>query len=332
MTMWMTDIFLPPKHRSSESNFMTNVPVRIPHLCAAFIAGVVALGFLSPGAQAQDLKVRHAKGETSVPLKPRKVLAFDLASLDTLSALGVEVSGVPTARFPEYLTKYGSDKYEKVGTLFEPDYEAVNAAEPDLIIIGGRSSAKYTELAKIAPTIDMTVDPKDYVGNVKRNVQLLAQIFDKKAEAESHLAKLVRSIADLRQKASKAGKGLLVLTTGGKMSAYGPGSRFGHLHTEFGIVPAVEGLATTNHGQAVSAEFILKTNPDWLFVIDRDSATGQNGGATKKVLDNDLVAQVAAWKDNQVVYLDPSDWYLVGGGLTAMQASVDQITQAFAKK
>jgi iron complex transport system substrate-binding protein len=310
---------------------MMSISARLPHPLAAVLAGVLALGTLTTGAHAQDLKVQHAKGETTVPLKPKKVLAFDLASLDTLNALGIEVSGVPTARFPEYLAQYGSDKYEKIGTLFEPNYEAVNAAEPDLIIVGGRSSAKYEALAKIAPTIDMTVDPKDYVGSVKRNVQLLAKIFDKQAEADSHLARLEKSMSALRQEASKAGKGLLVLTTGGKMSAYGPGSRFGLLHTEFGIIPAVEGLATTNHGQAVNAEFILKTNPDWLFVIDRDAATGQGSGAAKKVLDNDLVAQTTAWKNKQVVYLDPVNWYLVGGGLTALQASVDQISKAIAK-
>jgi iron complex transport system substrate-binding protein len=307
-------------------------PILVPRPVAAVLTGVLALGLWAGGAQAQDVKVQHAKGETTVALNPKKVVAFDLASLDTLSALGVEVVGVPTARFPEYLSKYGSDKYEKVGTLFEPDYEAVNAAEPDLIIVGGRSSAKYDDLAKIAPTIDMTVDPKNYVASVKRNVQLLGSIFGKQVQAETRLAKLEQSVADLRQQASTSGKGLLVLTTGGKMSAYGPGSRFGLLHSEFGIVPAVEGLATTNHGQAVNAEFILKTNPDWLFVIDRDVATGQAGGAAKKVLDNELVAQTTAWKENQVVYLDPTNWYLIGGGLTAMQASVDQIAKAIARK
>ena len=311
---------------------MMNISACLPRPLAAVVAGALALGVPTPGVYAQDLKVQHAKGETAVPSKPKKVLAFDLASLDTLNALGIEVSGVPTARFPAYLAKYGSDQYEKIGTLFEPHYEAVNAAEPDLIIVGGRSSAKFETLAKIAPTIDLTVDPKDYVGSVKRNVQLLAKIFDRQTEADSQLARLDQSIALLRQEASKAGKGLLVLTTGGKMSAYGPGSRFGLLHTEFGIVPAVEGLATTNHGQAVSAEFILKTNPDWLFVIDRDAATGQGSGAARKVLENDLVAQTTAWKNNQVVYLDPVNWYLVGGGLTALQSSVDQITKAIAKK
>ena len=311
---------------------MMTFAARCPRPLAALVAGTLAIGSLTMTSQAQELKVQHSRGETTVPAKPKKVLALDMASLDTLNTLGVEVAGVPTARFPDYLAKYGSDKYQKVGTLFEPDYEAVNAAEPDLIIVGGRSSAKYADLAKIAPTIDLTVDPKDFMGSVKRNVQLLGRIFDKQAEADAQLAKLETSMAALRQETAKAGKGLLVLTTGGKMSAYGPGSRFGILHGEFGVVPAVEGLATTNHGQAVSAEFILKTNPNWLFVIDRDVVAGRGGdGAAKKVLDNELVAKTTTWTKGQVVYLDPVNWYLVGGGLTALQASVDQIAKAVAK-
>jgi iron complex transport system substrate-binding protein len=303
------------------------IATRCPRPLAAVIAGLLALGALT-GAQAQDLKVRHAKGETTVPANPTKVLVFDLASLDTLDTLGIAVSGVPTARLPDNLSKFSSGTYEKIGTLFEPDYETVNAAEPDLIIVGGRSSAKYADLAKIAPTIDMTIDPKNYLGSVKRNVHLLGRIFNKQAEAEASLDKLDAAVAGLRQQASKIGKGLLVLTTGGKMSAYGPGSRFGVLHTDFGIAPAVEDLATTNHGQAISSEFILKTDPDWLFVIDRDAATGRASDAAKRLLDNDLVAQTKAWKGSRVVYLDPVNWYLVGGGLAAMQQSVDQIARA----
>ncbi|WP_230533569.1 siderophore ABC transporter substrate-binding protein [Microvirga roseola] len=281
---------------------------------------------------AQDIKIQHAQGETAIPASPKKVLVFDLASLDTLDALGIEIAGVPTGRLPNFLSKYSADRYEKVGTLFEPDFEAVNSAEPDLIIVGGRSRVKYPELSKIAPTIDLSTDPNDYVASVIRNARLLGKVFGKESQAEALVTKLKGSIANLRQQAPKAGKGLLILTTGGKMSAYGPSSRFGVLHTGFGIQPAVENLTITNHGQAISSEFILKTNPDWLFVIDRDTAVGRNEGAAKRLLDNELVNQTKAWKSGQVVYLDPVNWYLVGGGLTAMQASVDQIAKAIGKK
>ncbi|MGO4835674.1 ABC transporter substrate-binding protein, partial [Rhizobiaceae sp. 2RAB30] len=150
-------------------------------------------------------------------------------------------------------------------------------------------------------------------------------------EAGAEIAALDAAITGVRKAADKAGKGLLVLTTGGKMSAYGPGSRFGVLHSEFGITPAREGLDTSNHGQAASFEFILETNPDWLFVIDRDAAIGREGEAAKQFLDNELVAQTTAWKTGQVVYLDPAGWYLIGGGITALRANADQIAKALRK-
>lgn len=83
--------------------------------------------------------------KTAVPASPAKVL-LDLGT-DNLGSPGVKVTGVPSGiSFPEYLKKYQGDEYAKIGTLFEPDYEAVNAAEPDLIIVAGRSAAKYGEL------------------------------------------------------------------------------------------------------------------------------------------------------------------------------------------
>ena len=49
-----------------------------------------------------------------------------------------------------------------------------------------------------------------------------------------------------------------------------------------------------NHGQPVMFEYIKKTNPDWLFVLDRSAAIGEEGKAAKDVLDNPLVAETTA--------------------------------------
>lgn len=130
---------------------------------------------------------------------------------------------------------------------------------------------------------------------------------------------------------SDAGRVLVILTTGGRMSAHGKGGRFNIIYDAFGMTPAADDLKIGTHGQAISHEFIMETNPDWLFVVDRDAAIGQEGQAAQQVLDNDLVAQTTAWKNNQVVYLDAANWYLVGAGLTAVQANVDQLTEAFSK-
>lgn len=280
-------------------------------------------------AGAQSLTVKHASGETALPAAPKKIAVYDLATLDTLDALGVPVAAVPRGNKPGHLAKYAGDEYAKVGTLFEPDYEALSALAPDLIIVGGRSRAKYADVAKLAPAIDLSLDATRPYDSAKEHVALLGKVFGKEAEAKALIEKLDAATAAVKAKAAGAGKGLLVLTVGNRMSAFGPGSRFGMLHAAFGIVPAVPDLKIGTHGQPANFEFIQKTNPDWLFVIDRDAALGKPGNAAK-MLDNELVGQTTAWKKKQVVYLDPANWYLIGGGVQALQASVDQIGKALA--
>lgn len=301
------------------------------HFSRLFGAAVVATALASV-AHAADVAVKHAQGETKIATNPEKVVVFDFATLDNLDRLGVKVIGVPgSIAYPEYLKKYDGADYEKVGTLFEPDYEAVNAAEPDLIIVGGRSAAKYGELAKIAPTIDLTVPAKEFISGSEANIEKLGQIFGKEAEAKAEVEKLNSELAALNEKTKGKGKGLMILTSGGKISAYGPGSRFGVLHDSFGIEPAAPDLSVGNHGQPVSSEFILETNPDWLFVLDRDAAIGREGTSAKQLLDNELVRQTNAWKNNQVVYLNGQNWYLVGGGFGALHSTIQQLSEAFDK-
>lgn len=294
----------------------------------------VLFAFLASQSTAADkstITVAHAQGETTLDGRPKKVFTFDLASLETLDAIGVEVAGVVNALIPAHLSKYKGEEYLKIGSLFEPDFEVINAAQPDLIIVAGRSSPKYKTLSQIAPTIDLTVTDDGVLASAFRNARTLGKIFGKEDDVEARIADVEAAVKLVREKSRGAGRGLIVLTTGGRMSAYGPQSRFGALHTDFGIRPAVEQLDRAIHGQGVSFELILKANPDWLFVVDRDAAIGQEGQPAAKLLDNALVARTTAWQKNQVVYLDAVRWYLIGGGLLSLKANALQIADAFGK-
>ncbi len=281
-------------------------------------------------AEAEGRTVTHGQGTTVVPLTPRRVVVFDPAALDILQALEVEVYAVAGDTFPKHLAAFNDAKYPRMGTLFEPDYEALQAARPDLIITGGRSSAKYANLSRIAPTVDVPMSGKDYLDSVIANTQMLARIFGKEEKARALIESLRQSVAELRQVAAARGKGLVVLVTGGRMSAYGPGSRFGVIHGDFGVPEAAEGLRISLHGESISSEFIREKDPDWLFVIDRDAATGQKEGNARQVLDNELVRQTAAWRKGQVVYLDPATIYLSGGGLQSVNLLREQVASAYA--
>ncbi|MCV9879912.1 siderophore ABC transporter substrate-binding protein [Brenneria izbisi] len=288
----------------------------------------------APGEGTQTIAIEHAQGTTQVPQQPEKVIVFDPAVLDTLDALNVNIAGVPKSgtRLPPFLAKYSSDDYFDVGTLFEPNYEAISSAKPDLIIAGGRTRDAYDKLSAIAPTISMDVDESQFMTSFSQRIEQLGTIFGKEEEAKKQLADFKQNIGQTREKAANAGSALVLMVTGGKMSAYGPKSRFGFVFDELGFKPATEFPEAGRHGNVVTSEFLLSVNPEWLFVLDRDSAIGRTGSESAlQVLDNPLIHKTAAWQNNRVIYLDSSSLY-IAGGLQSYQALIRDVNDALDKK
>jgi len=119
--------------------------------------------------------------------------------------------------------------------------------------------------------------------------------------------------------------------SGGKLSAQSPNSRLGGwLHQDIGLESVDPNMKEGSHGMPISFEYIKEKNPDWLFVLDRSAAIGEEGKAAKDVLDNPLVAESTAWKKGQVVYLDSSA-YLAAGGAKQLQTVAKQAAEAFKK-
>lgn len=274
---------------------------------------------------AEPMIITHDLGETTVEKNPEKVVVFDFGMLDTLDELGVEVAGVPQKNIPSYLSKYEDSKYVNVGGLKEPDFEAIHAMKPDVILISGRQSAMYDELSEIAPTIFVGVDTTNYMESFKENMEMVAELFGKEDEMKAELADIDERIAAINEKSSKSdAKSLIILGNEGKVSAYGLSSRFGIIHDVFGFKAADEKLEVSTHGQSITFEYILETNPDILFVIDRDAAIGGDASA-KDSIENDLVKKTNAYKDGKIIYLDPDYWYLSGGGLQSVKEMIKEV-------
>src|SRR5699024_9621740 len=151
------------------------------------------------------------------------------------------------------------------------------------------------------------------------------EIFGKEDAVDAEIKAVEEKIAGINEKATASDKkALIVLANEGKVSAYGPGSRFGIIHDVFGFKAADEGIEASTHGQSITFEYILETNPDILFVIDRSAAVGGEVGA-KDTIENELVQKTNAYKDGKIIYLDPEYWYLSGGGLESVAAMVDEV-------
>ena len=284
-------------------------------------------------AYAEALTIKHTQGEVTLQETPKKVLVLDINALDIIDALGVEPAGVPGSNLPSYLSKYASDDYAKVGSLFEPDYEAINAAEPDLVIVGGRSRTKFREVSEIAPTIDLSVDSEPFTEALKANIATLGEIFDRREKAAEMIATFDDKVQELKKSASDAGTALILVTNAGKVGAYGPNSRVGWLHKEIGFRPVEDDIDDRFHGgDIVSFEYILEKDPDWLFIIDRDAGVGNAGNSAEATLDNELVARTQAVRNGHVVYLDPQAAYVVSAGYTSVSKLLDEVREAVSRK
>ncbi|MBR0579091.1 siderophore ABC transporter substrate-binding protein [Bacillus altitudinis] len=287
------------------------------------------------GTNEETVTVKDMLNKDGVKVKknPKKVVVFDMGSLDTLDKLGVNVTALPKQVIPTYLSKYESDKYENVGGLKEPNFEKIAEMKPDLIIIQHRQADAFDEFSKIAPTIYMDVDNANYMESFKKNAETLGKIFDKEDKVKKELSAIDQKVASLKKQAKELKKnGLVIMANDSKMTAFGPKSRYGLIHDVFGITPADQKLEPSDkHGQSISYEYMVKTNPDYLFVVDRGAAIGEETSA-KQLVENDYVKSVKAVKNNHVVYLNSDMWYLAGGGLESLNAMIDEVKKGIEQK
>lgn len=283
----------------------------------------------------EDEDPEYEATTVEVPTNPQNIVVFDMASLDTIGALGGEVAGAPLDSVPDYLQGYLAEDAFTAGTLFEADLLEIEAQQPDLIVIGGRSAGLYADLSEIAPTVDLSISGS-FLETLERNTTFLGEVLGAEDEAAAALTELEAGIDEAQAVTADAGTGLGLMVSGGKLSAMAPSgadatgrnARGGLIYDVFGVTPVVEDIEAATHGEPVSFEFLLEQNPDYLWVVDRDAATGaEDAQAAAAVLDNEIVKQTTASTEDQIVYLNPTAWYIVFGGLDTTRLMIDDVLQ-----
>jgi len=185
-------------------------------------------------------------------------------------------------------------------------------------------------LAKIAP--QQTIELQgDYWAAVSRNVLALGQQFGRKPQAEQALKQLQQQADQAREQI--AGNPLRTLVL---------------LHNEGRLVPNEQPLIYQTLGaprtlpappaQAPGAprarpapadlEQVAAQAPEVIFIVDRSAAIG---GAALDVADlaKTPLANTPAAKNQAIYYLEPSLWYLSGGGLLSTSRQIEQVQAAY---
>lgn len=285
--------------------------------------------------------------EIEVPYNPQRIAVMDLAVLDMLDnfGLGDRVVGVSKGSSIDYLQKYvDDDSLLNLGTIKEMSIEKVMECEPDIIFIGGRLSSSYDALSEIAPVVFLATDVEvGLVKSVGDNAMTVASIFGVEENVSALLADFDSRIEKLQ--AVSEGKtafvgmlnagGFSVLGNDGRCSIIGVEVGFNNIGFGVESERAEEGgsTITSAHGNETSFEFIVRLNPDYIFVMNRDAAIGsEETQSAQEVIENDLIKTTNAYKNGNIVYLEYSAvWYTAEGGITALDYMLKDLENSLLK-
>ena len=288
------------------------------------------------GDTGETVSITDAQGRAvDVPVDPQTVVVIDWSVIRTLNDLGIEVDAVPasTGALPEDLARYADGDVPQVGDVFEPDYEAIEAMQPDLVIVGSRSGTPevVAEFERFAPAVlDMSVRadaPQDVLPMTRERVEQLGQVFGVEELATSTMDDLDAQIEELAAEISAAGESaMFVQVSDGSVSAYGPGSRFGMVYETFGYADTGAPVDEEgSHGQEISQEFFVQYDPEVMFVLDRAKAVGEEQTPALDVLQDGLAGDTTAAQDDRIVEVDGFSWYLAASAPSSLQRMVDDV-------
>ncbi|SDC16902.1 iron complex transport system substrate-binding protein [Paenibacillus sp. UNCCL117] len=280
---------------------------------------------IASAADADTRTITDAYGEVQIPAQASRIVVLDIGALDNLLELGIKPIGAPSILtagdpFPAYLK--GTEGIKNIGSVNEPNLEAIDALKPDLII-GNKDThdAIHKQLKQMAPTVFVNTLGTTW----KENLQLHAEAVNKHEAGKKLLETYQKRTDELRSKyAGSASKEIsLFRPRKDKLQIYLKKNFSGIIMEDAGIVrPAAQ--RGTDFSKDITEEQIadldgdiilwFNREPDAFAKLEKGSLWGTLKGVQKKA-----------------VY--PVDWeyWLSGLGIQAANKVVDDLNTFAAK-
>ncbi|MDL2317741.1 ABC transporter substrate-binding protein [Eubacteriales bacterium OttesenSCG-928-A19] len=289
------------------------------------LALTLMLGAVSH-AESATVEVTDIYGTVTVPVNPKNVVALDNRTFETLADWGIELAAVPKGVMPADSVYVNDASVQDIGSHNSPNLEIIAAVDPELVIVGQRFASYYDEIKALVPgaaVINLNFDVsteaaapgENLVNGLKNSTVALGQIFDKNEEAAQLVAAFDKAIEDARAAYNGTDTVMSLVVSGGEIGFSAPlsGRVWGPMYEVFGWVPAlvVDGSSSDHQGDDISVEAIAQSNPDWIFVLDRDAAVSSTTDAVpaQDVINNSPALQnTTAVTEGHIVFA-PNDTY-----------------------
>jgi iron complex transport system substrate-binding protein len=276
--------------------------------------------------------------DMEVPYDPQRIAILDMPALDIIDALGLGDRIVGSAKVSiEYLKDYNPDadgsEIVNLGTVKTADLEKVAACEPDVIFIGGRLASVYADLEAIAPVVYLGVDyEKGIVESTKNNAKTIASMFGKEADVDAMFTDFQPRMDALKEVLN--GKNVLLgMYNANALGLMDTVSQLNMIANELCANNLGESVGETekaSHGEEASWETIVTLNPEYLFILDRSTATetvDEGVMGVREVVENDLIKELDVYKNGKIVYFieHANVWYTSTGGVQALDTMLSDL-------
>jgi iron complex transport system substrate-binding protein len=286
---------------------MSRTPWRLMVAATACTFGATAVCTSLPSSAATSgtalsttypVQVTAANGTITVPARPTAIVSLSPTATEMLYAIGAGSQVKEVDSFSDYPKNAPKTKLDAL----TPNVEAIVAYKPDLVIVSGDTTGLTAQLAKFG--IPVLSDP------AATGLTQEYQQFDELGRATGHLSQAKVEVSkikgQIKQIVAHAPKHTrpvtyyfeLDQTFYSETSSTFIGQVLGLLGVK-SIADAAKGAASSGGYPQLSAEFIIKSNPNYIFLADT-LCCGQNA---KKVAKRPGWSTLTAVKDGQVVGL-----------------------------
>lgn len=269
----------------------------------------------------QERTITHAMGSTKVPAEAKRVVVLDTGELDSVVALGVKpvgaVEAVAGAGYPDYLAAQ-VEGVPKVGTIEQPNIEAIAALNPDLILSSKvRHEAIYDQLSRIAPTVFTEEVGVTWKENFALHAEALGKA-DRGRELDAEYAEGVQRLRGALGERVTDTSVSVVRSVGDEVRIYLKGNFLGTILEDAGL-PRPESQDDPEFSATATPERIPDLDADVMFL----SRFGDDHRLLSRLTGSRLWPRLGVVEEDRVFEVSDDLWFLGIGNLAARRVVAD---------
>lgn len=207
-------------------------------------------------------------GPVTIARRPESIASLSATATEMLYAIGAGDQVTVVDKYSDYP---GTGLPDARVDAYQLNVEALTAYQPDLVITSGASPEQETAFQTLGMPMLVQAAPADLNGTFAE-IEALGRATGHVAQADALVARLTSRVADIASQAPTVAKPLtyyyeLDQTYYSVTSDTFVGRVLGDLGLT-SIADDAEGAAAAGGYPQLSAEFILKANPDYIFLTD----------------------------------------------------------------